>query len=496
MTAHAPRASVIALVLALLINLLLPSPSHATPLLALDPHAVTAIEIHKFQQPDRLGEPANGLPQDTTGLTPVPGAGFTAKRVPGIDLTTNAGQNAAAMLTAPDAGARVASEPVAASGTTDALGNATLAPLGVGLYYVEETMVPAGYLGSVPFLVALPLTDPVTRDTWLTTVHVYPKNSQLGVGLAVSDRDAVALGDTVGWVSSSDIPLGRALDGYRVVQRIDARLRLIDSGDHITVGFDVPGAPALVLGTHYTRTIDPVTGQMSIDFLQAGLGVLEQVSLADPGARLRIGYRTTVLGDGVLANEALLYPSRASIDGAPGAPPPATATNATKWGPIAVRVHERGNPGNLIPGVRFKLYLTPEDAVAGRNPVTVDGASEWSSDAQGLLQVPGVRFSGFVDGLDRAPNDPLYRSYFVMPVGFPAGWTGEQSPMLTSVDSTVDPQVLTAVVWRTSGPTPQDLALTGSRAAGAALISALLLGVGATLVIRRRRDRSTDAADA
>lgn len=318
--ARAFAASVVGLSLAFAAALVTPLAAHASPAAALpiDPGAVTAIEIHKFEQPEQLGAPATGLPQDTTGLTPVPGATFTAKAVPGIDLTTNAGQAAAAALTADDAAPLIAGEPVAASGTTDAVGNATLAPLGVGLYYVQETLTPAGFVGAAPFLVALPLTDPAALDGWLTAVHVYPKNSRVSIALDVIDAAAIALGDEVGWLSRSGIPNQAVIDGYRVVQRIDSRLELIDGGAHVTVGFDVPGAPVLLLGTHYTRTVDPITQQITVDFLPAGLAVLEAVVAAHSSAEVTVGYRTRVLADGELLNEALLYPNRATIDGARG----------------------------------------------------------------------------------------------------------------------------------------------------------------------------------
>jgi LPXTG-motif cell wall-anchored protein len=469
--------------------LLAPLPAQAAPAAALpiDPAAVTAIEIHKFEQPEQLGQPANGLEQDTEGLTPVGGATFTAKLIPGIDLATNEGQAEAAQLTAADAADLVASEPVARSATTDEHGNATLAPLGVGLYYVQETVTPSGFTGAAPFLVALPLTNPTALDSWLTTVHVYPKNARVAIALDVIDRDAVKLGDVVEWLSRSDIPALADIDGYRVVQRIDPGLRLIDDGAHVAVGFDVPGAPALVLGTHYTRTADPVTGRIVIDFLPAGLDLLEQVIRDHPGAQVTVGYRTAVLAEGELVNEALLYPSRASIDGGPGAPAPVSDTNATKWGPIAVRVHERGNPSHLIQGARFKVYLTPEDAARGTNPVVIDGVDEWASDTEGMLHIPGLRFSNFADGLDRDRDDPLFRYYYVMPTYFPSGWTGVKEPLRTTVTSTTEVNVLTVVLWRERG-----LPITGAQSAGAALLGALLIGGGLLFLARRRRNRDEE----
>ncbi|MCB1273790.1 MAG: SpaH/EbpB family LPXTG-anchored major pilin [Leucobacter sp.] len=487
--AHGP--AIIGVLLSALLLLMMLLPAHAAHAVgparaAIDPNAVTEIQVHKFEQPPTAGAPATGLPQPTAGLTPVPGAKFTAKKVPGIDLTTNAGQAQAANLTLDQAAALIASQPVAASATTDASGNAALTPLGVGLYYVSETFTPTGYVGSGDFLVALPLTNPDTLNSWLTTVHVYPKNVKVNISLDVNDQDAVTIGDTVHWTSRSDIPKVPTIDGYQVVQKIDSRLELIDDGTHVTVGFDTPGTPPLDLGTHYTKVFDPVTNTITVKFTPAGLTVLESVAQTHPTAQVKIDYSTNVLDEGELVNEALLYPNQASIDGGPGAPDPVKAKNTTKWGPLIIQVHERGNPKHMIPGAKFKLYLTPQDAIDGTNPIVVDGVDEWTTDEDGRLVINGLRFSGFVNGLDRDPSDPLYRYYYAMPTYFPPGWTGVKEPLRATVFSTTEAQVLTVVLWRTSTGGPDETPETGAHLAGYALLGAVLVGAGALLFVRRR----------
>ncbi len=446
----------------------------------IDPAAVTEIVVHKFEQPVEAGTAASGLPLDTTGLTPVAGAAFTANRVPGIDLTTAAGQQSAAAMTPAEAAALIAGAAPDAEGTTGADGVTVLAPLGVGLYYVEETVTPHGYVGAAPFLVALPMTHPMDRDGWLTTVHVYPKNAPAHVVLDVIDADAVALGDAVRWISRSDIPRVPSIDGYRVVQKLDPNLELVDGGEHIRVSIDAPGAPELVAGTDYVLTVSDDPRTVTVDFTDAGRAVLA----AHAGAQVIIDYRTTVLGEGDLVATAQLYPSRATIDAAPGAPGPVEASNRTKWGPLAVLVHENGNPANPIPGACFMLYTSEADALAQRNPITVDGVSQWRTDSAGRFVVDGLRYSGFVDGFDREQTDPAYRLYWVVPTCVPSGWQWvDERPLAGAVDSSVEFQTLVFVVQKAAG-----LALTGAQVAGAALLAAVLLG-GGLLLLARRRDR-------
>lgn len=462
----------------------------------IDPDAVTAIEIHKLRQPDSLLPAAGGLPQDTSGMTPVADATFTATRVPGIDLITSGGQQTTAALTAEQAEVLTAGEPEAARATTDSDGDASLSNLGVGLYLVREVATPSGYAPSVPFLVALPLTDPVTRDGWLYTVHVYPKNAYAGVTLSVGDHDAVAVGDAVAWRSLSGIPNAAVIDGYRLVERMDARLALIGNGPDagaVSIRCDDSRAratcPQPVAGVDYTWVFDAATNALTVDFTPAGLAMLARAVALDPAAQVALAYRTTVTADGDLTTQSLLYASRAAIDGGPEASAPVSDSATTKWGPLAIVVHERGNPQRLIAGATFRLYRTAADAASGSTPIVVGGSSEWTTDARGRIEIAGLRFSGFVDGLDRASDDPLYRYYYAVPVSFPSGYTGSNAALRTIVESTTDAQVVTVEVWRTGGG---GLPVTGGQipwAIGAIAMGAV--GAGILLVVRRRdrRDR-------
>lgn len=430
---------------------------------SIEPDLVTAIEIHKFEQPVVAGSVANGLPRDTSGLTPVPGATYTAKRVPGIDLTTNSGQRAAAGLTLREAAERTAGAPEASAAVTDDHGRATLSGLGVGLYYVQETVIPAGYSGASPFVVALPLTHPTERDSWLTTVHVYPKSSRVGVELDVVDEGAVKIGDTVQWISRSGIPLHSSLTGYRVDQVIHPLLSLAGGvGDEVssvrvTIESDGGGqavdSSELLVGIDYRITYSATTRTLQVLFLEPGLRKLEQTSVNFPGARVRIDYDTTVQGEGALSNEVVLYPSQGALDTGIGVRDSAI----TKWGPLSVTVMQRDDPSRPVAGAIVELYATPQDAFARRNPVTINGVSQWATDDQGRLVINGLRFSEFVNGLDRETSDPLFRDYWVVPVGLPDGWSWvDQQPLSGTVNSDIEYQTLVYLAeQKTAGSDPE-----------------------------------------
>lgn len=503
-------AGIFALCVALLTTMVVSAaPAYASQ--PIDPDATTALEIHKFEQPDSLGDATTGLTQDTTGLTPVSGVKFTATRVPGIDLTTNSGQQAAGELTISEAAELVADAPRAASGVTDISGHVSLNPLDVGVYYVEEIETPAGIVASAPFLVALPLTHPQKRDRWLNTVHVYPKNATASITLDVMDQDAVKLGDPVYWTSRSTIPIQPTIDGYRVEEILSENLELVGLPDNleqdIAVTLDCASCASLAPGVDYSLGYSPDSRVLTIEFLESGLRKLENAVVQDPSAEVKIAYVTTVLASGSHVNEAVLYPSRAAIDDRKGARDTAT----TKWGPISVLVHEADNPSSLIPGARFELYESAEDASAQRNPIIIDGVQEWTTDDTGRLVVHGLRFSDFVNNLDRETGDDLHRAYWTAPTYLPDGWSWvADAPQAGTVSSAEDYQTLIFLVDRegeapaTQDPeaptdepskTPGDepggeLPMTGAQIIGALILAAVLVAVGTLLLSRKRRNAS------
>lgn len=500
---------------------------------SLDPHAEATLTLHKLEQPENMGAPATGLPLDATstdGMEPIAGVTFEARKVPGIDLTKAAGWDRARGLNASDAADLVAGEPAADSGVTDAAGTVEFGGLDVGLYYVSEVNAPAGVVASAPFLVSLPTPHP-TEDSWLYSVHVYPKNARVNITLDVHDADAILLGDTVTWTAHADIPRHATISNYVVRNVLAPGVDLIDDASKATVAIDVAGVAPLVLGTDYTiaefgmdagfaaytavdasslagghRTAElrpvanvlanpaPVAdGERGFDVVltASGRAKLEQHS----GAQVTVIYPSRVTWAGEQVNQARLYINDAAV---------VSDTAVTKFGPLEVLVHEKDNPSNPIAGATFRLYLTPEDALAGKNWVTVNGQSEWVTDAQGNLSIGVVRFSNHTNGLDRDPSDPLYRLFYVAPIGYPAGWTGSMDPQAGAVTSAEEPLRLVFEVWHVDSPPPTEspnptpsgqtpsgkpgepkLPVTGASVAGASLLAVTLVAVGIVLVRRR-----------
>ncbi|MFZ1381793.1 MAG: SpaH/EbpB family LPXTG-anchored major pilin [Scrofimicrobium sp.] len=467
----------------------------------INPDSKTELVITKLEQPDKPGARATGLPQDPDvigAMTPIPGVTFTAKLVPGVDITTPAGWERAATMTAAEARPLVADQPVADTGKTGTDGLLALGGdngnLGVGLYLIEETDAPAGVISSAPFLVALPLPNPNNTAEWLYTVYVYPKNAVVDVGIAVNDQAAVSCGDKVTWTTSNAIPNQTTISDY-VTRNLLAPDVYLDSFDEVTVNLvSAAGGgtalPTLTRGADYTLSEVTVDGQWGFDvtFTKTGRVKMAEARASDPTATVVVTYPTRVTGMGEHTNTVLLY-----VDDAD----PVTASTVTKWGALNILVHEKNNPSNVIPGATFKLYLSEADARAGTNPITVGGVSEWTTDNKGFISIGCLRYSDFVNGLDVDSSDPLYRPYYAMPQSYPKGWTGDMSPLAGIVNevTAVDAQTLVFEVWKGStppGPKPP-LPDTGVQIAGATLLAAVLLGGGWILRSRKRSDDEDDA---
>ncbi|MHA3725164.1 SpaH/EbpB family LPXTG-anchored major pilin [Leucobacter sp. HY1910] len=501
-------------------------PGTALPATAM-PTGPFTIEVHKYEQPATPGDPATGLPLDAAALPatdPVPGATFAATRVPGIDVTTNTGQQLAAETTAQEAATKIAQSGATAQAeaTTDAAGNATLAGLAAGLYLVREAVTPAGFFGAEAFLVVLPLTNPDTGNSWLDTVHVYPKNQNIGAGtvLHVNDEDVWACQDPVTWRPVATIPtLGAvggggaasALDGYVIQNLIDPGLKLVGNASDTTVSLTSVGGAGgagatLVAGTDYTVNAVTIDGREAIEvvFTAAGRQKLAAAKATDPGAEVTLGYRTVVHNDapGEYTNEMRLLPSQAAID----ANQFFSSTASVKFGALLVIVEEKGNPGNRIPGATVQIYRTKEDAAKGINPIECGGQTSWITDNNGEVLIDCLRLSNFENGVQLAPGDPRIRDYWAALTQIPAGWTGSNEPFAMQVLSTsiLTPAVAEVYLTRSGdngaggagagangnangGETPGGLPITGGQVTGILVLALVLFGGGVGLMIARRK---------
>lgn len=479
------RAGLAASAALVLLGLGLATPAAAAPLV--DPNATGSITVHKLEAPDGpTGLPNNGTAVDTAGLVPLPGVEFRARQVAGIDLSTNGGWADASALS----GAFDAADPdgsitgegytltAGSSLVTDGAGQAVFSGLPVGLYLVEETSVPAGVTPSAPFLVSVPLTDPDDRDNWLYDVHVYPKNAVTTATKTVQDADAVQLGDEVSFTITSEIPNADPIDGFRIVDALDAKL------DYVAAAVTLADGTTLTEGADYTIVHDAGTNAVVVDFTAAGRAILA----ANNTTQVVVDIVTTVNTIGEIANQALVYPNAASFDIDPGGPT-TTPEVETRWGGLTVAKTSEG--GAALTGAVFQVFTSAADAAAQTNPVTLGGETEFEVvAADGTLTLAGLRYSDFADGETVAPGDAGYLQYYLVEVQAPDGYELLAQPIEFTVTAATTAAGIDLTVTNVLHNGGFQLPFTGGTGAGLLYLVGIGLVAGgiAFLVVKRRRN--------
>lgn len=433
----------------------------------IDPSKTATLNVHKFEQPVKQGEPGDGTAQDTTGLNPLSGIKFKVERVSDIDLTTNAGWEQVAGLSAEDA--QGMSRDAAVEVTTDANGLAKFENLPLGLYVVTEELtddqLASGITGIEPFLVTLPISDPNNRNQWLYDVNVYPKNNVDTIEKSVEDTDSIKLGDEVTFTIKGAIPAGGTTSRYTITDQLDSRL------DYVSTAVSIEGSDiAIAEGTDYTVTQE--NGLVTVDFTQAGREKLNTIKQANANAKVVVEITTTVreLGeDGEISNKATLFPNDSNINGIP------SNEVKTKFGSLDLEKVDAAANGTKLAGAEFKVYPSEEDAKNGTNAISVNGQNTWTTDANGRLSIEGLRLSNWADGAE-LPEDQ-YRNYWIVETKAPEGYSLLSEPLEVSVTD-YNKDTIEITVKNTKDNGGFELPFTG----GAGTLYFFLIGGGLILV--------------
>ncbi|MHA3725158.1 SpaH/EbpB family LPXTG-anchored major pilin [Leucobacter sp. HY1910] len=514
--------------------------AHADPIIP-DSGATGTLNIHKYEQPDTPGTPGNGLAQDMTGKTALEGVTFEVRPIETVDLSTNAGWQAAAAISY-DAATNTVSgsgsdgqpatigSPVGPAQTTDGDGLATFADLPIGLYLVTETQAPAGVTKAAPFLVTVPLTHPEALDTWMYDIHVYPKNSTSKVTKSVEDEAGVAVGDAIAWTILGDIPRTANPDyvagppavgepflaptGYKITDKLDPRLGYASAQVTLTGA----GAPALAAGDYTVTPADSTNDNtVTVLFTPAGLAKLGQAA-AIPGAQVQLVLGTTVNyldgdatnGVGTITNKAIVFPNEGSFDKEPGEPDGPIESNEpeTRWGDILIEKVAAGKPGVKLEDAKFQVFASEQAALQQQDPIEVNGETTFVTDSDGVVRISGLRYSDFADGEAQLPyidaagdqtgdvderedDNPKYRVYWLVEVESPDGYEllANPVPVIVNQANQVVGAAGTTVIENAPHNAGFELPLTGAAGTWMFTIAGLVL-IGGGLVVASKRKKA------
>lgn len=465
------------------------------------------LTIHKHTTP--AGEEGNGLEtQVPEGAKPVEGVEFTLYKVPGVDLTTNAGWQAAARLSEEfkqnndidalfkDGGKDQAKVAAKATGADGTVVFAEADGVEVGLYLVEETDTAGAKVDgaatdvvpSRPFLVTLPMTHPTERDKWNYNVHVYPKNTPVKPVKTVADANTYAVGQDATYTVTTNVPQDRELTKYVVMDKFDPAHLEFKAVDSVKIG-----GVALAENTDYTVT--DTDALVKVAFTAEGLKKLT----ATPNAQVVTTFVATVKAvqetDGTITNTAYVVPSDEYSEDPdnPGdkTPPVPSDPVYSKYAKIVIDKHNAA--GAKLAGAEFQIY-TCADYVGRENeatPLTVGGVQTFTTNEDGQAVIDGVRWSTFANGKEVAKGEDGYVEYCLVETKAPEGYEILSKPVVVVVDGdTVNAGAVGVDVENVKHNAGFKLPLTGSSAAILLCVCGTLLVVGGAVVLARKKTRA------
>lgn len=479
------------------------------------------LHITKLTTPNDGPVESNGMPNASlpAGASGIPGVVYRVDRITNVDLTTNAGWQTAAQLDIAASGAVTNPGDAGWSatfgsyieGTTNASGVPQLSGGGdafqsmpVGLYRVTEYSTPAGVTGSVPFLVALPMTNPVTvgsdapGTTWLYDVYVYPKNSKVGATKTVDDAAARAAAGTAGgtavnritWTVLADIPRDETISKFEIVDALDSRVTYASS----TVSITGAGAPALVacvavndpVNCDYTLT----TGStVTLAFSAAGRAKLVTAWKANPAAQVKFDIASDINATALGGASDISNTATVSVNNAPSI---TTLPAIVKVGDIKIHKVTAGTTTGLQ-GAEFRVYANKADAdAANGNYLVINNADKWTTDANGDVTIQGLLFSNWINGA--TVIDPAnYRSYYLVEIKAPADHQLLAEPIKVDVTAAGASVVVTDIE---NVPTSAFLLpLTGGTGTVLLTVGGIAILAIVLLVARRRRNAEDVVAE-
>ena len=489
-------------------------------LVDLDTTKTGSITIHKLVKDNSNGTTAgNGLEDATASGTPLDGVTFTVEKLTNVDLKTQAGWEKLAGFNGNVDTAKADGVDTAVEKETAGGGLATFDSLPLGAYVVTETKTPAGYVGSKPFIITVPMTHPTDLNKWVYDVHAYPKNSKAGVDKTVKDDTTPAIGSEISYTIKSDIPAAEALDYYDVVDQYDKRVELPEANVALKIIDGKTGEVALVKDTDYklisATGTDGKTMFWTAEFTADGRKKLLE-NRKDDTTKVQMDLSGTVKdkveADGLFKNKAILLPNAPSNGWKPnlGTVPPPDYPNSevvSKFGKVKITKVNAKDDTKKLAGATFEVYkCTPEGTPAANfesnnatlgDKLTVKGETSFTTDANGEVTIDGLRNNDWENNATVAEADRGW--YCLVETKAPEGFELQTRPIAFQVlesNSKADNEYTLATTVK---DVPKNggfnLPLTGAAGIGVLIGAGALLvgGSGAIALANKRRKEQADA---
>ena len=492
--------------------------TRAPSLVDLDANKTGSITIHKYVKDATNGTTeGNGLEDTSNHGTALDGATFTVEKLTNVDLTTQAGWEKLAGYNGNVAAAKNDGVDAAVDKKTGADGLAKFDGLPLGAYVVTETETPAGYVGSKPFIITVPMTHPTDLNKWVYDVHAYPKNSKAGIEKTVNDADTPAIGSAISYTIKSDVPAAEALDYYDVVDQYDKRVELPEANVALKLINGKTGEVALVKDTDYklisATGTDNKTMFWTAEFTAAGRQKLLD-NRKDDTTKVQMDLSGTVKdkveSDGLFKNKAILLPNAPSNGWKPnsGTVPPPDYPNSevvSKFGKVKITKVSAKDPSAKLSGAQFEVWKCTPQSTPSANFESVDatldeklspaGTATYETDNDGVVTIDGLRNNDWEN--NEAVANPGY--YCLVETKAPEGFELQTRPIAFQVLTSNSTEDNTYTLATTVKDVPHNggfnLPLTGAAGVGVLIGAGALLvgGSGAIALANKRRKEQADA---
>lgn len=443
-------------------------PAVERPASLIDANKTGTLSIHKYLS-DQATQAGTGNVQAPIPGEPLDGIPFQIQRV-NVDLTTDDGWAAAAALTPETAKGQLVGTPKQATTTG---GVATFTGLPLGLYLVTEQTPTAGattpnlgtdaLVPAAPFLVYIPMTNPDDTSKWNYDVHVYPKNSKIGIEKSVRDAGE-QVGDKLTWTITADIPVPTYTretvttpgggegegegEGEGGGERTTTTTDTVNPLTSYVITDPVPSnrvkvraedvkvtAPKVgdLIASDYTVAVDPVTNAVTVTFNDSGLKKLAdarhaaaeagQVGDAAPQVIVTIDAEILEVGttDGVARNQATLTTNVGNGDISV-----LSDEVVTHHRKVTVKKFDKENPETTLAGAEFELYVCNakqellEKVEVGKPDASGTRVSTWVTGDDGTVVIDGLHVTNIADNQGIALGDQ--KDYCLVETKAPEGY--------------------------------------------------------------------------
>lgn len=368
--------------------------------------------------------------------------------------------------------------------TTGADGKVAFEKLDLGIYLVEETDAPAGIVTGAPFIVSVPMVNQ-DSNAWNYDVVAYPKNTETKTEKTVKDADK-HIQDAYTYTINADAPTwgeGKSLTAFRFEDQLDQRL------DFQKVTEVKAGNTALGAGDYEVNNPTENGNKLVVKLTEQGLGKVksgDKMSLTFEVKRKEVGDTTE------LKNQADVIFNNPNTGNEVK-----NKTNevVTYHGKLKVVKKDGKEAGKVLQGAEFELYQCTKASDLGESPLTINGASKWTTGEDGTITIDGLHVTDFADN---APVTDI-KKFCLKETKAPAGYALPENPV-TEIEFTReniaktgelegdDAVTLVSEIENIKRDTP-NLPMTGGAGVGIlAAIGAAIVAAGAWFARRTARN--------